>query len=125
MPAKQVQLGAVRLSREQDESTSVERQREQIEAWARSKGYEVTVWATDTDVSGKVSPFDRDGLGPYLRPPLLHSWDVLVCAKLDRLTRNVVDWAELAEWATDEHEQLVSVAESLDLTTAMGRGMGT
>jgi hypothetical protein len=36
-----------------------------------------------------MSPFDRPGLGPYLRRPLLDTWKVLVVPSLDRLTRSL------------------------------------
>ena len=116
-------LGALRLSRDADESTSIERQREQITAWATMRGYTVAAWSTDTDVSGSVSPFERPGLGPYLRTPGIETWDVLAAAKLDRITRSVGDWSALADWATRHGKTLASIAESLDLTTSAGRGM--
>jgi DNA invertase Pin-like site-specific DNA recombinase len=47
--------------------------------------------------------------------------DVVIIAKLDRLTRSVKDLAELLERFTRRGVSLVSVAESLDTGTAAGR----
>jgi hypothetical protein len=57
-------LGAVRLSKMRDESTSPERQRGQVEAWAQLHDHAVTAITEDTDVSGKVPATLRPGLGP-------------------------------------------------------------
>jgi DNA invertase Pin-like site-specific DNA recombinase len=47
--------------------------------------------------------------------------DVVIIAKLDRLTRSVKDLAELLERFTRRGVSLLSVAESLDTGTAAGR----
>ncbi len=77
---------------------------------------------TDSDVSGSISPFDREGLGPWLTDPALVSqWDIVVIAKLDRLTRSLRHFDDLRQWCDEHGKTLVSVAESLDLSTAVGR----
>jgi DNA invertase Pin-like site-specific DNA recombinase len=114
-------LAGIRLSRDQDASTSVERQRDQASMWARMTGAEVVAEAVDTDVSGNVPAMEREKLGPYFRAPLLDTWDVLVVAKLDRLTRNVSDFCALITWAEEHRKTIVSIAESFDLSTPAGR----
>jgi site-specific DNA recombinase len=115
-------LGSIRLSRLTDATTWPERQREQIEQWARLHGHTVAHITTDTDVSGKVSPFARPGLGPWLTDSAkLDAWDVLVTAKLDRATRSVVDLGDLIEFCRREGKSYASVSESIDLTGAAGR----
>jgi DNA invertase Pin-like site-specific DNA recombinase len=47
--------------------------------------------------------------------------DVVIIAKLDRLTRSVADLAELLERFKKHHVSLVSVADSLDTKSAAGR----
>jgi site-specific DNA recombinase len=84
-------------------------------------GARLAAQAEDTDVSGSVSPFDRRDLGQYFRAPLVGTWDTLVVAKLDRLTRSVADFAELMKWCTEHGKTIVSIAESFDLSTAAGR----
>jgi DNA invertase Pin-like site-specific DNA recombinase len=78
----------------------------------------------DTDVSGAVSPFDRDDLGPWLRAPKLAQWDVLAVAKLDRISRSLIDFANLLTWCQDNGKTLVSVGESLDFSTPTGQFIG-
>ena len=120
--AKRV-LGVLRLSRDTDESTSIERQREQIAAYAKAKGWVVVGWAADVDVSGAVSPFERDQLGAWIRGDHeeYQPFDVFVSAKLDRLTRSLLDFADLVKWCKPNRKDIASVAESIDLTTDSGR----
>jgi site-specific DNA recombinase len=107
-----------------DESTSPERQRAQVEAWSQLHGHAVATITEDTDVSGKVPATLRPGLGPWLTNPALSSqWDVLVAAKMDRITRSVADLCDLIEFC-DKHGKIlvsVSVSESFDLSTPAGR----
>jgi len=115
-------LGGARLSRKTDESTSIERQREQITLTAQVRGDTLVHIAEDSDISGAISPFAREGLGPWLiDPKKIAQWDVLVVAKLDRLTRSLKDFDELVEWMDKNGKVLVSVSESLDLSTSTGR----
>jgi DNA invertase Pin-like site-specific DNA recombinase len=114
-------LGACRLSHDTDESTSIERQREQIELTCRARGDVLVEITEDTDVSGAVSPFDRGGLGPWFAEPLVSKWDVLMVAKLDRLTRSLRDFDDLRVWCDSHGKSIVSVSESIDLSTSHGR----
>jgi site-specific DNA recombinase len=115
-------LGARRLSRKTDESTSIERQGEQIDLSARIRGDHLVYMTEDTDVSGSISPFERADLGPWLTDPdLIAEWDVLIVAKLDRLTRSLKHFDELIAWLDQHGKTLVSVSESLDLSTSIGR----
>lgn len=112
-------LGRVRLSRDREESTSIERQREVIESWALAHGHSVIGWAEDLDVSGSVRPFDTPGLGPWFDK--LEQWDILATWKLDRLGRNAIQLSELFGWMQTNNRTLVSCSESIDLSTWAGR----
>jgi site-specific DNA recombinase len=122
-------LGADRLSQDADESTSIERQTAGIEGWAALRTqitgdeHRVIKITEDTDVSGAVSPFDRAGLGPYLRTPLLDTWQVLVVYRLDRLTRSIADFEALWKFLEANGKTLVSVSEQIDFGTPAGRLM--
>jgi site-specific DNA recombinase len=114
----------VRLSSyagELDTTTSPQRQEEECREWCRREGYEVIDVIRDLDVSGSDKGLRLD------RPGLLRvraTWDgadVLVFAKLDRIARNVLDWARLAEEAKTHGVALVSVADKLDLTDPKGQ----
>ena len=117
-------LGAARLSHDTDASTSIERQRETIEAWSRAQSHQVVTITEDTDVSGSIAPQDRDGLGPWLSNGKVGQWDVLAVAKLDRVSRSLLDFASLLEWCQANGKALVSVAEGLDFGTPTGQFIG-
>lgn len=76
--------------------------------------------AEDLEVSGKVSPFSRPGLGPWLNG---HSseWDAIVVWRLDRLTRHLGYFLAMMTWCEQNGKTIISVDESLDLSTPMGR----
>jgi site-specific DNA recombinase len=117
-------LGATRLSHDTDASTSIERQREAIEGWSRAQGHQVVAITEDADVSGSIAPQERDGLGPWLSSRKVGQWDVLVVAKLDRVSRSLMDFASLLEWCQANGKALVSVAEGLDFGTPTGQFIG-
>lgn len=114
-------LGRVRLSRQSEESTSIQRQKELIEKYAQDNGHTIVGWAEDIDVSGSVSPFDAPGLGEWLRPPKQDQWDILVAWKLDRLARSSINIHKLFEWIQNNDKSLVSTSENIDLSNWVGR----
>ncbi|MPY81226.1 MAG: recombinase family protein, partial [Actinophytocola sp.] len=115
-------LGAVRLSKYTDTSTSVERQHEVIRWWSDGHDGELVHTTEDIDVSGSVSPFERDGLGPWLTDPeKVRQWEVLVAWKLDRISRNARDTLELLTWAEANGKRIVCVDDSIDTESEMGR----
>jgi site-specific DNA recombinase len=114
----------IRLSVLDDASTSPERQFEKIETYARLGDHElvpITEADYDLDVSGSVSPFERPGLGPWLRDDRLNTWDALCVAKLDRLTRSLFDFVTLVSWLEARGKTLVCLDPVLDLSTPAGR----
>ena len=113
-------LGRVRLSRATEESTSAERQREEITAWADRNDHTVIGWAEDLDVSGGIDPFDTPGLGPWLRDRH-HEWDILAAWKLDRVSRRAIPMGKMFGWLLDNDKTLVCTSDSIDLSTPMGR----
>jgi DNA invertase Pin-like site-specific DNA recombinase len=117
-------LGARRLSHDTEESTSVERQGDDLTAWSAAHRHTIVYMTDDTDVSGAVSPFDREDLGPWLRLPKLAQWDILAVAKLDRISRSLIDFANLLTWCQDNGKTFVSVGESLDFSTPTGQFIG-
>nr|WP_166462952.1 recombinase family protein [Amycolatopsis acidicola] len=105
-----------------DSTTSPARQREVVEQWSRFQQGELVHVAEDLDVSGAVSPFEREGLGPWLNDPAkMARWDVLVAWKLDRISRSALDTLMLLQWAEEHGKRIVAVADSLDSQSQMGR----
>ena len=111
----------MRLSRAAEESTSVERQREIIETWAKQNDHEIVAWAEDTDVSGSVDPFKTPELGPWLTDEKKHEWDIVCAWKLDRMGRDAIKLNKLFGWALDNSKTVVSATEGIDLSTPVGR----
>jgi site-specific DNA recombinase len=119
-------LSVVRISDLTDATTSPERQRTKNQAYADLNDHKIIATAEDLDVSGKVSPFERKSLGPWLNDPVkIGQWDVLIVARLDRLSRSVRDFLELVEWLTEHGKKLVCLDPSIDLTSPWGEFMAT
>jgi site-specific DNA recombinase len=113
-------LGVVRLSEVTDATTSPERQREVIEAFAKVRGSEIIGWADDQDVSAsKVHPFKRPELSSWLNRK--GEFDELLFWRLDRLVRGSFDWADMVRWADANGKILASATEPLDLGNKFGR----
>ncbi|WP_345286512.1 recombinase family protein [Kitasatospora albolonga] len=96
-------LGAKRLSRRTDETTSPERQAAAIE---RAAPGPIIGWANDIDVSAtKTAPFDREELGAWLAQP--DEYDAIVWQRLDRAVRSMADMADLGRWAKQHGKRLI------------------
>lgn len=120
-------LPVIRLSVETDETTSPERQMERIALYARMSDHvliQIEPKDYDLDVSGAVSPFNRPGLGPWLREDQLATWDALCVAKLDRLTRSMLDFETLVRWLDKNGKTLICLDPQLDLSTPAGKAFG-
>lgn len=113
-------LGVIRLSRETDETTSPERQRAGLEAWATALGHQIVGWAEDLDVSGKLSPWKRDDLGQWLsdKPPT--EFDIVAATKIDRLSRDLGDFVDLIDWTSVRGKYVVAYMDSVDTSTPTG-----
>lgn len=115
-------LGYLRVSTEEQTRSGLglDAQRETIRAEADRRGWEVE-WVTDDGVSGGTAPANRPGLGSALAE--VSPGDVLVVAKLDRLSRSLVDFAFLMEQARDEGWEVVALDLGVDTTSPAGEMM--
>ncbi|MFF3466298.1 recombinase family protein [Streptomyces sp. NPDC002619] len=117
-------LSCLRLSADSDGSISIEWQRGVIRHHVASpllSGVLVGE-AEDTDVSGSLSPFKRPKLGKWLTSRA-DEFDVIIAAKMDRLTRRSMHFNELLEWAQRNGKFIVCVEEGFDLSTPQGKMM--
>lgn len=118
-PHGALMFGYCRASTEEqaEKRNGLEAQCATIDAEAERRGWVVEHY-TDAGVSGKV-------IGPQLREvlQLLASGqgDGLVVAKLDRLSRSIVNAANIIEAAQAQGWSLVVLDLGVDLTTAAGR----
>jgi DNA invertase Pin-like site-specific DNA recombinase len=110
-------FGYLRLSREREASTSIEKQRSSIEATANARGWHVVKWFEDVDISGRRQ--SRPGLDAMLEH--LDEVDVIAFHRLDRIMRSAIGFAKLLERCQSAGVELVSVTEPFDTSTAIGR----
>jgi len=121
-------LPYVRVSVLDDASTSLERQIEKIKSYAQVGDHELMPISErdyDLNVSGSVSPFERPGLGPWLRVDRLSMWDAICVTQLDRLTRSLFDFVTLISWLEARGKKLVCLDPMLDLSTPGGRAFAS
>lgn len=114
-------IGYVRVSTEKqaDFGVSLEAQQEKVRAMAVVQGAELMGLVIDAGESAKS--LNRPGMTELLALVDSRAVDVVIIAKLDRLTRSVKDLAELLERFTRRGVSLVSVADALDTQSAAGR----
>ena len=102
---------------------SLDAQREASEAYIKSQAHEGWRLIRDRYDDGGYSggSMDRPALQKLLADVEAKRIDVIVVYKVDRLTRSLADFAKLVE-LFDKHEvSFVSVTQSFNTTTSMGR----
>ena len=116
-------VGYVRVSTEEQavDGVSLAAQRAKLVAYASLYDLDLVEIVEDAGESAKT--LNRDGLRTALGLIDAGRADGLLIAKLDRLSRSVVDWNTLIEGYFGERagKQLFSVADSIDTRTAAGR----
>src|SRR5260370_23820363 len=118
-------LQVARLSRLNDDSSSLDKQDQQCQRWAEAYGHEIIATAADSNISGKTDPFQRPELGTWLTEPrLIESYDGIVAAKLDHFARSVRYWAHLLDWAKERGKVVVCVEPFIDFSTPTGQLVG-
>lgn len=89
-----------------EQDLSEDTQSATIDAWATAQGLEVGAWYVDAGVSGATSLEKRDGLREALGA--LEAGSVLVVAKRDRLSRDVITSAVAHKMAARARASIVS-----------------
>lgn len=118
MTKKLLAVGYCRVSTIKQD-ISLEAQEEQIRAMAVVKGWDlIEVVKDDAKFSGDL---DREGVQRVLEMVRKRQVAAVIIAKLDRLTRSTRDVIELVELLNKKNVALVSLSESLDTKSAMGR----
>lgn len=101
-----------------DSGLGLAAQRERLADEADRRAWESPEWVTDEGVSAKTPAADREHLGPALAA--MGEGDVLVVARLDRLSRSVHDFAGLLTRATGRGWSVVALDLGIDTTTPTG-----
>jgi site-specific DNA recombinase len=116
-------VGYIRVSTEDQarDGVSLSAQQAKLEAYCVVKDWTLVEMVRDEGLSAKS--LKRPGLQHLLAMVQARQVDVVVIAKLDRLSRDVRDVYALVELFDKTDVALVSLQESLDATTATGRAM--
>jgi site-specific DNA recombinase len=105
------------------EFNSLDAQREACEAYIKSQAHEgwrlVTDYYNDGAFSG--ASLDRPALQKLLADIGNGKIDIVVVYKVDRLTRSLADFAKLVELFDQHGVSFVSVTQSFNTTSSMGR----
>jgi DNA invertase Pin-like site-specific DNA recombinase len=115
-------LGYVRVSTQEQADTrnGLEAQRARIQEEADRRGWTLE-WVEDAGYSGKT--LDRPGIAYALDELETGRADVLVAAKLDRLSRRVIDFAGLMDASHRQRWALVALDCDVDTSTPSGEMM--
>ena len=113
-------LGYIRVStdRQADRGISLQAQTARIRAQAKALGLVLIDIVADR-VSGKS--LSRPGVQRIMSEVATHRIGAIVVWKLDRLTRSVRDLLDIIDLLAKHHVRLISITESLDTDSAMGR----
>jgi site-specific DNA recombinase len=107
----------------EQEFNSLDAQREACEAYVasqRSEGWKAMAERYD-DGGFSGGTLDRPGLSTLLEDVKDGLVDVIVVYKIDRLSRSLMDFAKLVEVFDAHNVTFVSVTQSFNTTTSMGR----
>ncbi|HEV2515809.1 MAG TPA: recombinase family protein [Devosia sp.] len=104
---------------------SLEAQREACEAYIKSQAHEGWVLVPDHFDDGGFSGgnTDRPGLTRLMDKVRAREIDVIVFYKIDRFSRNITDFGQLAETLEQYGVSFVSVTQSFNTKDSMGRLM--
>ena len=114
-------IGYLRVSTSEqvDSGAGLAAQRSAIEAEVARRGWTLTEVFVDAAVSGK-SLAGREALTAALDVVKAGQADVLIVSKLDRLSRSLLDFAEIMSRAKSEGWNLVALDLGIDLSTPAG-----
>lgn len=102
---------------------SLDAQREACEAYIKSQAHEGWSLVPDRFDDGGLSgaSLERPALQHLLEAVRAKRIDIIVVYKVDRLTRSLADFAKLVELFDEHGVSFVSVTQSFNTTTSMGR----
>jgi site-specific DNA recombinase len=105
------------------EFNSLDAQREACEAYIKSQAHEGWRLVPDHYDDGAFSgaSLDRPALQQLLTDVQAGKIDIIVVYKVDRLTRSLADFAKLVELFDQHSVSFVSVTQSFNTTSSMGR----
>ncbi len=120
-------LGYVRVSTadQAEHGAGLPAQHAAIAAAAAARGWTLAEVIPDNGTSGSVAPSEREGLARALAILDDGQADVLIAAKVDRVSRSVLDFAELVARSDRNGWELITLDVPLDVSTPYGKLMRT
>lgn len=118
-PLRAVGYLRVSTAEQADSGAGLAAQRTAVEAEAQRRGWVITEIYVDAAFSGKVIA-GREALAHALDAVKSGQAEVMVVAKLDRLSRSLLDFAEIMRRAQVEGWNLVALDLGIDLSTPAG-----
>ena len=115
-------IGYLRCSTDEQARSGLglEAQQERISSEAARRGWNVR-WVCDDGYT--AATLDRPGITQALADLRAHEVDALVVAKLDRLSRSLLDFAGLMAQAQSEKWELIALDLGVDTSTPQGQLM--
>lgn len=101
--------------------TSLETQREQAEAYVKSRGWTLAATFEDAGISGAKDERGREGLRALMNAARSGEVEVIVVTKVDRFSRSMAHFASAVEELDNLGVKFVSVSEGFDSTTLTGQ----
>ena len=119
-------IGYARVSTEEQgrSGLGLESQRRAIHKAVKERGWTLVATHEDSGVSGKAIK-GRKGLTEALRAVESEEAGVLLVAKLDRLSRSLLDFATLMEQSRSKGWSLVALDLGVDTTTPAGEALAS
>lgn len=105
-----------------DKSDSIEAQIKICKEYAYNN-YKVSLIVEYEDEGFSGANTDRPGFNNLIQDIESNKIDVLICYKIDRISRNVLDFSKTFDFLQKNKVEFVSVKEQIDTSTPLGRAM--
>jgi len=99
------------------EGFSLDAQLDKLRSYCKARDWEIGGEYIDDGYSGRN--IKRPAYSRMMKE--LDNWDLLLVIKMDRIHRNSKNFMTMMEYLKQEEKEFVSMSESLDTSTAMGR----
>lgn len=116
-------LVPIRLSRITDSTNNPGMQRAAAEEYADEHPGTTLIFTEveDLDVGGAVPIRERPGIGPYLTPEKINTFDGILGNEMDRISRDMLDYLLFARDMVARGKIIIDLSDGTDTSTTRGR----